>query len=180
MATSTGATARGRRTPALRPVLATGVTVVAAVLLSGCSGAGDGSAPDPAGPGMVAARTHAAGPEMTLTRTTWGGLCPEGPCRSELVVDGDGAWRYEAEDGREQGRLSGAELDRLRRAVLATGLSEDGPASTHCAADSDGRSVAYSWTVGGESLRVDSCEVAVDADDPLVVELEELAARVTG
>lgn len=175
MATSNGATARGRRTPCLRPVLA-GVTVVAAVLLGGCSGAGDGSAPDPAGP----ARTHAAGPEMTLTRTTWGGLCPEGPCRSELVVDGDGAWRYEAEDGREQGRLSGAELDRLRRAVLATGLSEDGPASTHCAADSDGRSVAYSWTVGDESRRVDSCEVAVDADDPLVVELEELAARVTG
>ena len=179
MATSTGATARGRRTPCLRPVLA-GVTVVAAVLLGGCSGAGDGSAPDPAGPGMVAARTHVAGPEMTLTRTTWGGLCPEGPCRSELVVDGDGAWRYEAQDGSEQGRLSGAELDRLRRAVLATRLSEDGPTSTHCAADSDGRSVAYSWTVGGESRRVDSCEVAVDADDPLVVELEGLAARVTG
>ena len=59
MATSNGATARGRRTPCLRPVLA-GVTVVAAVLLGGCSGAGDGSAPDPADPGMVAARTHAA------------------------------------------------------------------------------------------------------------------------
>lgn len=134
-------------------------------LLAGC--AATGVAPEP----------------FTAERSTRGGLCPEGPCQSQLVVEGDGAWRYSADDGESEGQLTADELSRLRDAVLQTGLAKATTASTHCAEHSDGTSFGYSWTVDGQQHAVDSCRVQIDAGDSLVQALDELAERaerVTG
>lgn len=150
-----------------------GLAVAAVVLLGGCTGATEGRSADATHPDV----THGV---VSMTRSTWGGLCPEGPCRSELVVEPDGTWHYRAQDGQEQGRLDGAGLAGLHEAVRATALLEDGSPSTGCAADYDGRSVAYSWTIGDQEHRVDSCEVQIDPHDPLVVELEALFGPLQG
>lgn len=149
------------------------LAVAAVVLLGGCAGETEGMSADATAPDVTDG-------DVTVTRSTWGGLCPEGPCRSELVVEPDGTWQYRAQDGQEHGRLDGAGLAGLHEAVRATTLLEDGPPSTGCAADYDGRSVAYSWTIGDEEHRVDSCEVQIDPHDPLVVELDALFGGLQG
>ncbi|MEE6296640.1 hypothetical protein [Georgenia wangjunii] len=117
---------------------------------------------------------------MVARRSTRGGMCPGGPCRSELVVTGDGTWSYQVEDGTSEGHLSDAELSRLREAVEDTGLGSEAEPATGCAADSDGTSVSYGWTVDGQEHEVDSCEVLISAHDPLVQALDQLAARLEG
>ncbi|MEE6273329.1 hypothetical protein V2J56_08205 [Georgenia sp. MJ206] len=117
---------------------------------------------------------------MFARRSTRGGMCPEGPCRSELVVNVDGSWSYQTEDGASEGHLSDAELSRLREAVGDTGLGSGTEPATQCAADSDGTSVSYGWTIDGQEYEVDSCEVLISADDPLVQALDQLAASLEG
>ncbi|AXH97376.1 hypothetical protein [Ornithinimicrobium avium] len=167
------------------PVL---VAVMVAVPLLGC---GEGAVESEAPVATSAASDTDEGPaaasttsepftRFTVERSTWGGMCAEGPCRSELVVEGDGRWRYEEHDGEDEGQLTVDELDRLLEAVTRTRLSQTRSPSTRCAADSDGTSVAYSWTIEDEKHRVDSCEVSIDTEDPLVQELESLAHRITG
>lgn len=168
--------------------LPTLAAVIVAMTVSGCGG-------DPAGPGTPApattvsptapddgtSTTEPADDDGALAwRSTRGGMCPEGPCRSALVVHDDGTWNYEAEDGESAGRLEESELSELRAAVEDTGLTPDGEPATACAADSDGTSVTYGWSIDGQEHEVDSCDVLIDVDDPLVRAIDELAARVEG
>lgn len=131
-------------------------------LLAGCGGGG--TTPHP----------------FTAERSTRGGMCPQGPCQSRLIVEDDGGWHYSANDGESEGQLTEDELSRLRDAVLHSELAEVTTTSTHCAEDSDGTSFGYAWTVDGQRYAVDSCEVKIEWDDPLVQVLEDLAGRLKG
>ena len=135
------------------------VTLVAA--LSAC-----GSAPVPSG-------------TIHVERHTWGGMCPDGPCGSDLVVEDDGSWTYsssETDDG--SGTLSASELDALHTAVADTTVGSESAAAVACAADVDDTSVRYAWTFDDDSGAASSCEVVIDGGDPLVRYLDELAASV--
>lgn len=129
-------------------------------------------------------------PRLVLAEwQTWGGLCPEGPCRSTLTVRDDGSWSWTDETTDTQGLVSPREVDRLREAIVdsafspgtASAVGQDQAASSavRCDAHADGRSVRYGWAAPGEGWQiVDSCEQAVDPDDPLVAHLEDLANRL--
>ena len=130
-----------------------------------------------------------AGPLLLAERHTWGGMCPEGPCRSALAISDDGAWTWSDEAADSQGRISPREVDLLREAIVSSAFSpaDGGPTTSgaplpqpaRCEAHADGRSVRYGWAAPGQGWQVvDSCEQAVDPRDPLVVHLEELARRL--
>lgn len=78
------------------------------------------------------------------------------------------------------GRLTDAELNEVLEAVQNTGLASASETSTVCAADSDGTSFSYSWTVDGEQHEIDSCETVIPTSDPLVQVLDQLADQVEG
>lgn len=153
---------------------------LAGVLLALVTTAACGTGPAPvadAGP-SVSPGTDAV--RVLAERRTWGGLCAQGPCRSDLVVRTDGSWVLETEVRTSEGVLPAADLSGLEEAVIRTGLAEDVRASTGCAADSDGTSVEYVWLADGQQPRsASSCEQAIAADDPLVEQLDRIAAEVT-
>lgn len=154
-----------RRTPTVARLALAGVL---AVQVAAC-------APSPADPSVSPARPLAQ-------RHTWGGLCPEGPCVSTLTVDADGSWSWSDEATATHGTLGPRELDRLREAVASSGLrASAGPPAqdVRCDADADGRSVSYGWASPDEGWQVvDSCRQVLDARDPLVTRLEQLAGRL--
>ncbi|USQ75186.1 hypothetical protein [Ornithinimicrobium cryptoxanthini] len=152
-------------------------TLAAALLLALLGGCGDGDSTTRQ-PTAEHSQLTAERSEFTVERTTRGGLCAEGPCRSELVVEHDGVWHYRANDGESKGRLTEGELSQVREALMSTRLGQATAPSTHCAEDSDGTSIGYAWTVDGHRQDVDSCEVQIKTDDPLVRALDELAERL--
>ncbi|WP_028047578.1 hypothetical protein [Cellulomonas sp. URHE0023] len=114
-----------------------------------------------------------------VERHTWGGLCATGPCASDLVVQDDGTWTYSSSETQDtSGTLSDTELDALYAAVADTALGGASAATQECAADADGTSVRYTWTLDDESGAASSCETAIDGKDPLVAYLDELATSV--
>ena len=136
-----------------------------------------------AGAQSACGATSAQSPDQNATvhaeRHTWGGLCATGPCASDLVVEDDGTWTYsssEADD--ESGTLSATELDALHTAVADTAVGSETAAAVECAADYDGASVRYSWTLDDDSGAASSCETAIDAADPLVLYLEQFTASI--
>jgi hypothetical protein len=109
-------------------------------------------------------------------RHTWGGLCAAGPCASDLVVQDDGTWTYSSSEVDEtSGSLSATDLDALHAAVAATTLGDESTPAADCAADYDGTSVRYAWTLDDRSGAASTCETVVSATDPLVRYLDELA-----
>jgi hypothetical protein len=141
------------------------------------AGSACGAAPtDPASP-TSALRAS----ELHLKRHTWGGMCEDGACQSDLVISPDGHWTFDTQAGRQrEGRLSDGEMLALQDAAERSGLADASAApSTRCDADIDGESVAYTWTIGGTKQDVSSCTTRFDANDPLVQAMERLADRVT-
>jgi hypothetical protein len=162
-----------------------GVALGLALALTGCANVQSSpqavAEPAPPPAAQPSARPPGAVPESwRAQRQTYGGLCAQGPCGSTLVVRSDGTWRLRTEGRTAEGVLDDAELDRLGEAVASTGLASPADPATACAADSDGTSVSYAWAADGQAHKVDSCEVVVRTEDPLVRALEELAARLGG
>ena len=115
---------------------------------------------------------------LSLERHAWGGMCPDGPCRSDLEVAGDGSWTFTSERGSTSGRLSDADLRAMRRAVGSTSAAGAGDPDGGCAADADGLSVEYAWrpvAPDAEPLTATTCGTGPDPDDPLVHALDALA-----
>lgn len=166
-----------------RPRTVVAVVVVVMVLCLSQLGACSPATGPPPGP-----QPDAAGPRPLAQRHTWGGLCPEGPCRSTLTIGEDGAWTWSDEAADSRGVVSPREVDLLREAIVSSTLAQDSTAAPHatlpepaarCEADADGRSVRYGWAEPGLGWQlVDSCERALDPRDPLVAHLEELARRL--
>ena len=63
-----------------------------------------------------------AGPLLLAERHTWGGMCPEGPCRSALAISDDGAWTWSDEAADSQGRISPRDHDELIHLAAALNL----------------------------------------------------------
>lgn len=165
----------------LRALPAGTCAAVLMALTTACGGAATGSAPAVVpSPGAAGPAATGATAAVVAVRHTWGGMCADGPCRSDLVVLADGAWTVvtETEADAARGTLAPDELAGLEDAVSRTRLGEPGAPVTGCAADADGTSVRYGWSEEGRPRSASSCEQAVPADDPLVRRLEALAADV--
>ena len=175
--------ARGLRTPRAYAVCA------AVALLAGC---GHVSALEPqsahvtTGFGVVAIGpsppiTHtpsAAVPaDFEVQRRTWGGMCPGGPCETQLLVDGKGTWIYRADGKIQNGRLSHAQVVALANAVAVTQLDK-ATGKTDCAANHDGTSVGYAWTFAGVTRSVSSCKHPISPLDDLPVEMGRVARAI--
>jgi hypothetical protein len=143
--------------------------LVVVFLLVACGGAERG-APPPFGPSR-------AGPLASMSVS--GGLCPDEPCDDRVVVDADGAWQR-IRKGRVAyaSRLGADQLDGLRRAVAASGITAGSlPAFTGtCPTAYDGIEVTYVFEAPDGAHSASSCTVRIPADDPAVTILEGLRA----
>ncbi|MEW1954427.1 hypothetical protein [Terrabacter sp. NPDC080008] len=122
--------------------------------------------------------------DLRVERRTWGGMCASGPCESRLTVVADGTWVLVVNGKRTTGtlahqqvvaltydlRVTQARVDQARKAhVLATGKAD-------CAADHDGTSASYTWTMRGRSESVSSCD---QRPMPAPVELDRIADSIS-
>lgn len=118
----------------------------------------------------VASESH-----VLASRAMTGGLCPDGPCNEELVLHDDGLWRWtDNSTGKSNvGLLSSRELAEVADAVAETRITEGPPFEDICPIAYDGMEVTYGVPEGS----VSNCDLLVDASDPLVEILDDLAAQ---
>lgn len=104
-----------------------------------------------------------------------GGLCPSGPCSSQLTVYEDGHWTGHREKTERSGDLSAADRERLADALSRTMLGPSLPASGGgpCADAADGTVTTYSLRHAGKSVSLSSCDHEIPPSDPLVTTMEK-------
>ncbi|NHA68375.1 hypothetical protein [Phycicoccus flavus] len=109
-------------------------------------------------------------PDVLAALQRRGGMCPDNPCGSSLVVTADGTWTRtgvaKAQDG--SGELTDVQLEALRRAVGDTRLGEASAFDGTCPTAYDGQEVVVSWRVDGRLRTAASCTVEFPATDPLL------------
>ena len=119
---------------------------------------------------------RAAGPLVTVERH--GGLCPEGECRSVLVIERDGRVHETEPEALERGRVP----EVLRSALEAVVLRADfdrlaaRPFAGQCPVAYDGQETIYTFTTQDGPVRLASCEVEIDTTDPLFVAVDAALA----
>lgn len=116
--------------------------------------------------------------DFWVERRTWGGMCAAGPCGTLLVIPASGAWVLHSDGKITQGALSRQQVEVLVRSARVTQLHL-AAGTSDCAANHDGTSVGYAWTVGGVTRSMTSCEHPINPSDPLVVELQRIADAIT-
>jgi hypothetical protein len=144
-------------TTVVRPSAIVVGLVLAAVALGTAGCATDASAPVPSADGPL------------LTVETRGGLCPEGPCGTTLVVERDGRARVAARPPNDLGSVPPLRLAALDLAIRAADFAElrRHPFTGTCPTAYDGPEVVYTFGAPGGAERVASCEVAIDPAAPL-------------
>lgn len=125
----------------------------------------------------------------------YGGLCPDGACRTEYAVYADGSWTKSDESGRSfDGGLIHEEKKRLHSALAGVTLDDlvVGPFTGECPTAVDGQArtyVVYPDAVPIDGLRadeeprpvtVDTCRDELRADAPAIVALDDLVASTSG
>lgn len=125
--------------------------------------------------------------DFRVERRTWGGMCASGPCESTFTVVADGTWVMVVNGTRTTGTFTHKQVMalsydlRVTQALLehvrATQLSTDSTA--HCAADHDGTSVAYAWTIAGATRSISSCDGRPLPFDDVAVAMDRLADSVS-
>jgi hypothetical protein len=132
--------------------------VVAAVALAGCSSV----APVPL-PGV----------DPLVTVQMRGGMCPDGTCDAEVVLERDGR----VHDGKTPrgvlGRVSANAFAALDAAVLSADFAalKSRPFTGECPVAFDGQELVFEFAVPGGTQRLASCEVEIDWGSPLFIAL---------
>ena len=109
--------------------------------------------------------------DFSVQRRTWGGMCPAGSCGTLFVVGASGAWTWRADGKITQGTLSRAQFEGLVSAARVT-LLDRATSAADCAANHDGTSVGYAWTMGGVTKSMSSCDHPIHHRDSLVVAVD--------
>ncbi len=130
--------------------------VVAIIALAGCSGTLDDVLPG-------------TGPLVTVHLE--GGMCPEGACQAEWVLQRDGRILAAAKPPNELGRADGGAMTALAAAVEATDYDaiRSRPFTGTCPIAYDGQEVIFEFHAAAGVQRVASCEVEIDWTHPLFV-----------
>ncbi|WP_344066448.1 hypothetical protein [Terrabacter lapilli] len=198
MANASRRSARARALQTLRSPR-TYAVCAAVALLAGCgrvSALEPGSSHATTGFGVVAIDpgTGPANPptarvpaDFKVERRTWGGMCAGGACGSMLTVVADGTWVQVVQGKRTTGTLTRKQVVDLMYNVMVTqGRVDHARKAQHpatgkadCAADHDGTSMAYAWTLAGRSDAVSSCDPRRMPVDDVAFEMEEIADSIS-
>jgi hypothetical protein len=118
----------------------------------------------------------AAGPVVTVT--TRGGECPDGPCRSTLVIERDGRLRQTAPEEVVLGQVPPDALATLDGAIKTTDFAaiRARPFTGECPVNFDGQEVVYEFGAPGGVERVASCETEIDPVHPLFAAVDAALA----
>lgn len=121
----------------------------------------------------------ASGPLLTVEAR--GGHCREGPCESVLVIERDGRVHRTKPQAEEVGRLEPGQVAALEAAIRAADFEriQGRPFTGECPTAYDGQELVYEFSAGTGVQRVASCEIDIDAGDPLWVTVEGILALVS-
>ena len=122
------------------------------------------------------------GPDLGLLASVrgTGGLCADGVCVDELVVDDSGQWRRTRQRDVTEGRLETTELTRLRQTIAHSDVAalRSAPAPASCAADADGMEMTYTVRSGSTAQSISSCAYELPSSDPLIALLNAFFGRL--
>jgi hypothetical protein len=160
----------------LRSSLPILILVLVGGLLAACTSvASGGSSQAPVSPSAPAAAD-----DVTITVETSGGMCIDGACGSTVEIAPDGTVTQTAPNETELGTLSESTLDALITEVEQADFEaiQSQPFTDTCPIAFDGQQFVYTFTVGADTVKIDSCEVVVDPENPLFVAVNAALAEV--
>ena len=100
---------------------------------------------------------------------TRGGECPDGPCGSVIVVEGDGRLHQVRPTDAVLAQLSPELLDAIRIEIEQANfpLIESRPFTGECPVNFDGQETIYTFHTASGDERIATCEVEIDPNHPL-------------
>lgn len=109
------------------------------------------------------------GPLVTVQMR--GGLCPEGPCDTRVLLERDGRVHSAAKPPNDLGVVTAATMSTLSVAIAATDFSilKAKPFTGQCPTAFDGQELVFEFATIGGTQRVASCEVDIDWGHPLFI-----------
>ena len=142
----------------LRRPGALGVVLLAALVVAGCGWEVFGVKAPPIG-----------GPLLTVE--TRGGECQAGACGRTTVIERDGRVHTTAPAPADLGTVPAPALEALRIEIDQADLAAiaDRPFTGECPTAYDGQETVYTFGTATGPVRLASCEVSIDQDDPLFV-----------
>jgi hypothetical protein len=107
------------------------------------------------------------GPLVTVE--TRGGECFDGPCGGTIAIERDGRVHKVAPAPAQLGRIPEPLRGALDQAIRTADFDRlrATPFSGECPVHVDGQEIIYTFTTSAETVRLASCEVEIDPDDPL-------------
>jgi hypothetical protein len=104
-----------------------------------------------------------------LTIETRGGECPQGPCGSIVTVEGDGRLHQLIPTDIVLATIPPTLVDALRVEIERADYTviESRKFSGQCPTANDGQETIYTFHAPDGDERIASCEVVIDANDPL-------------
>jgi hypothetical protein len=130
-------------------------TILAVILVAGCSS------------GAISSLVPAAGPLVTYS--TRGGECFDGPCGSSIVIERDGVVHEAAKPPNALGQVPADLLTALDAAVKTTDFDaiRSVPFTGECPVNFDGQEQIYEFGAPGGVERIASCETEIDPSMPV-------------
>jgi len=128
---------------------------------------------------VVALAVAACGAETVIPAMTGplvtvelrGGECPDGPCGKTVMLERDGRVHEAAKPPNDLGLVPQAQVAAIDAAIKATDFAvlRSHPFTGECPTAFDGQEVVYTFATPSGTERIASCEVDIDAGDPLFV-----------
>ena len=172
-----------------RPVALLGALLISAAVIAGCGSApGSPSASPPpsiaptVGPASPSPSPSvlpaAAGPLVTVV--TQGGECMQGACGGTIAIEADGRVHATGAAPVELGTLSDVVREALATEIANADFDaiRSHPFTDTCPIAYDGQQVIYTFATASVQVRIDSCEVVVDPENPLFVAVAAALAGV--
>jgi hypothetical protein len=117
---------------------------------------------------------------VSVTVETSGGMCIDGPCGSTVTISSDGKVTQSAPKAADLGTVSEPTLDAMLTEIEQADFDaiKAQPFTDTCPIAYDGQKYVYTFTIGSEVEKIDSCEVVVDPANPLFVAVNAAIAEV--
>ena len=143
--------------------------VLLAVALAACAGAAASAPPSPAAPSSTTAGSGGEGPLVVLE--VRGGECPQGACGGTTVIEREGRVHTTAPEAAELGVVPSEVLQGLIVEIDQADFDalSARPFSGECPVNVDGQELIYTFGTANGQVRLASCEVEIDPENPLFV-----------
>ena len=154
--------------------------LLATVLIAACTAASSGGSGSPTAPPSSDTPITPPASDVSVTIETVGGHCLEGACGGTVTISSDGTVKQTAPKPADLGTVSEPTLEALITEVEQADFDaiQSQPFTDTCPIAFDGQQFIYTFTVGSQVEKIDSCEVVVDPANPLFVAVEAALAEV--